>query len=182
MIYVCKYIQKNSIMRKCIFLDRDGVINKDRVDYVYKEEDFILLPGVAEALIDLKSNGYLLIIITNQSGIAKGIFTHEDVMEIHALVQKLCNNAIDDIYIAPYHESIHRSLSRKPGTLLFEKAIAKYEIDIASSWMIGDKERDLVPAKKLGLKTILVDNPKPSDYADFSVEGLKEAANQILKQ
>ena len=180
MIYVCKYIEKKHKMRKCVFLDRDGVINKDRVDYVYHEKDLIILPGVIEALKHLKSIDYLLIIITNQSGIAKGIFTHEDVMEIHSIVQEASEHSIDDIYIAPYHESIHRSLSRKPGTLLFEKAIAKYEIDIVNSWMIGDKERDLVPARKLGLKTILVDNPKPSDYADYSVESLLAASKIII--
>ncbi|MFM7020294.1 MAG: HAD-IIIA family hydrolase, partial [Aquirufa sp.] len=64
---------------KCIFLDRDGVLNVDRVDYVYRMEEFIIPPGVGEALRSLKDAGYLLIVITNQSGIAKGIYKREDV-------------------------------------------------------------------------------------------------------
>ena len=73
--------------QKCIFLDRDGVLNVDRVDYVYRMEDFIIPPGVGEALKALKEAGYLLIIITNQSGIAKGIYRREDVYMIHQAIQ-----------------------------------------------------------------------------------------------
>ncbi len=165
---------------KCIFLDRDGVINKDYVDYVYSLEKLTILPGVSDALIRLKNAGYLLIIITNQSGITKGIYTEADVMLVHEAVQKDCKNAIDDIYLAPFHESKHKSLSRKPGSLMFERAIAKYNVDTENSWMIGDKERDLVPSKSLGIKSILVDNPKPSSYADASVADLAAAADYIL--
>lgn len=166
-------------MNKCIFLDRDGVINKDYVDYVYSEDKLEILPGVEEALKTLKDRGYLLIVITNQSGIAKGIYTIEQMRYCHDLIQERCDKLIDHIYFAPGHPSVSESLSRKPGTLMFERAIAKFGIDIHKSWMIGDKDRDLIPAKKMGLKTIQVDL-NDSDNADFKVNSLVECVPIIL--
>lgn len=165
---------------KCIFLDRDGVINKDRVNYAYTLDTFVILDGVIEALQKLKEAGYLLIIITNQSGIAKGIYTTEDVFMCHDYLQEQSNNAIDDLYYAPYHPTITESLTRKPDSLMLERAIAKYKIDITQSWMLGDKERDLMPAKKLGLSTILIDSAKPSDIADEEAKSLLDAAERII--
>ena len=119
-----------------LFLDRDGVINKDYVDYVYTVEKFEFLPGVKEAFDLLKENGYLLIVITNQSGVVKEIYKEEDVWNVHHHIQKETNNALDDIYYGPYHEKWTNSLTRKPNSLMIEKAIAKYNIDINKSWMI----------------------------------------------
>lgn len=108
--------------QKCIFLDRDGVLNVDRVDYVYRMEEFIIPPGVGEALKAFKEAGYLLIIITNQSGIAKGIYRREDVMMIHQAIQYGTGVELDDIYFCPYHEKFDsHSLTRKPGSLMIEK-------------------------------------------------------------
>ncbi|MEY3417550.1 MAG: hypothetical protein RL060_1662 [Bacteroidota bacterium] len=170
-----------STKQKCIFLDRDGVINKDKVDYVYTPAELFIIDGVPEALTAFKKAGYLIVIITNQSGIAKGIYTKQDVMHIHDLIQEASSFALDDIFMAPYHETYHNSLSRKPGSLMFERAISKHNIDIAASWMIGDKERDLIPGKKFGLQTILVDNKKETPYADFYAENLLGASKIILK-
>lgn len=141
-------------MHKAIFLDRDGVINEDDVNYVYTIERFILLPGVPEALQKWKTQRYLLVVITNQAGIAKGLYGHPEVKQCHDYLQTLCQKAIDAFYYSPYHPSVTRNLSQKPGSLLFEKAIAKLGIDPKASWMIGDKERDLIPAKKLGMRTL----------------------------
>lgn len=167
-------------MEKCIFLDRDGVINKDYVDYVYSEEKLEILPGVKEALTKFKEDGYLLIIITNQSGISQGIYTVEQMQSCHDLIQKRCDNLIDYIYFAPGHPSISESLSRKPGTLMFEKAISRFEIDVKKSWMIGDKDRDLIPARKLGLRTIQVDL-KDSVHADHKVQSLLDCIPIVLR-
>ncbi|WP_224997148.1 HAD-IIIA family hydrolase [Cesiribacter sp. SM1] len=166
-------------LNKCVFLDRDGVINKDYVDYVYSADKLEILPGVAEALQALKAAGYLIIVITNQSGIAKGIYTREQMHETHRLVQIAVGHTIDHIYYAPWHESVSKSLTRKPGSLMFERAIGRYKIDIGSSWMVGDKDRDLVPAHKLGLKTIQVDH-NDSPTADYKVADLPEASRIIL--
>lgn len=167
-------------MNKCVFLDRDGVINKDFVDYAYTLNRFIILEGVREAVKLLKDAGYLLVIVTNQSGIAKGIYTVDQMHECHEYMQEELEHRIDKIYYAPGHQSISESLSRKPGTLMFERAIAKFDIDVRQSWMIGDKKRDLIPAIKMNLRTIQVDghNDQMSDY----VEGnLFAAAKRILK-
>lgn len=166
-------------MNKCIFLDRDGVINKDYVDYVYSEEKLEILPRVAEALTALKNEGFLLIVITNQSGIAQKIYTKEQMHDCHHIIQQRCGNLIDRFYFAPGHPSVSESLSRKPGTLMFERAIARYDIDIAQSWMIGDKDRDLIPAKKMGLRTIQVDL-NDSTHADYKAENLFECVEIVL--
>ena len=98
---------------------------------------------------------------------------------VHSLMQEDWNHQIDEFYFAPGHPSVSESLSRKPGTLMFERAIAKYNIDISKSWMIGDKHRDLIPAKKIGLSTIQVDH-SDSDFADFKVANLPSAVEVIL--
>lgn len=167
-------------MKKCIFLDRDGVLNKDYVDYVFSEEKLEILPGVREALIKFKDQGYLLIVITNQSGISQGIYTEEQMHACHALMQQRCDNIIDYIYFAPGHPSISESLSRKPGTLMFERAIARFNVDVKRSWMIGDKDRDLIPGRKLGLRTIQVDL-NDSVHADYKVKSLPECVSIVLK-
>ncbi|AHM63359.1 D-alpha,beta-D-heptose 1,7-bisphosphate phosphatase [Flammeovirgaceae bacterium 311] len=166
-------------MNRCVFLDRDGVINKDYVDYVYSAEKLEILPGVAEALQALKAAGYLIIVITNQSGIAKGIYTREQMHETHRLVQEAVGHMIDYIYYAPWHESVSKSLTRKPGSLMFERAIGRFKVDTAASWMVGDKHRDLVPAKKLGINTIQVDH-SDSPIADYKTRDLLEASRIIL--
>lgn len=113
-------------MHKCVFLDRDGVLNKDFVDYAYTPDRFIILPGVPEAITRLKEAGYLIVVITNQSGIARGIYTRKQMHECHDYLQQAVDHQIDRIYYAPGHPSVSESLSRKPNTLLFEKAIARF--------------------------------------------------------
>ena len=169
-------------MNKCIFLDRDGVINKDYVDYVYTIEKFQLLDGVVEALQNFKQAGYYLVIVTNQSGIVKGVYKKEDVYLVHNHIQKLCGNLIDEFYYAQLHENWSRSLMRKPDSLMIEKGLAKYDIDPQQSWMVGDKETDMMPAQKLGLKTALLDTKKGATQKyDFIGSSLFEASNFILK-
>jgi D-glycero-D-manno-heptose 1,7-bisphosphate phosphatase len=166
-------------LTKCVFLDRDGVINKDYVDYVYSAEKLEILPGVVEALTTLKVAGFLLIVITNQSGIAKGIYTREEMHETHRLIQEACGHAIDHFYYAPWHPSVSNSLTRKPDSLMLERGIARYRADVRQSWMVGDKDTDLIPAKKVGLKTIQVDH-RTSPIADYYAANLLEACTIIL--
>jgi D-glycero-D-manno-heptose 1,7-bisphosphate phosphatase len=167
-------------MNKCIFLDRDGVINVDHVDYTYRLDHFVIIDGVIEALKKFKEAGYLLVVITNQSGISKGIYKYEDMVLCHDELQKQCGNLIDAFYHSPYHEKFTASLTRKPGSLMFEKAIAKFDIDISKSWMIGDKERDLVPARKLGIKTIHLTEHNEGVKADAVVKDLPEAYKVVI--
>ncbi len=167
---------------KCIFLDRDGVINHDPGDYTWKLEEFIILKGVVEALAAFKQAGYRLVIITNQAGIAKGLYTEADVLACHDKMQRETGHLVDALYFSPYHPVATESLGRKPGSLLMEKAIARFGIDPGSSWMVGDKERDLIPAKKLGMRTILtpLNDEQQSEWADFIANSLLESSKLIL--
>lgn len=171
-------------MTKCVFLDRDGVLNEDRTDYVYRVEDFIIPEGVVEGLRQLKEAGYLLIVITNQAGIAKGLYTREDVMRCHNYLQEQCGNLIDDIYFSPHHPDYDtRSLTRKPDSLLLEKAIAKYNIDVKHSWMIGDAPRDMYAGKRVGVKTVQVRHTKAqSTVGDWEAYSLLEASERVMEK
>jgi len=171
-------------MNKCVFLDRDGVLNVDDVNYTYLLSKFKIIPGVPEALCQLKEAGYTLVVVTNQSGIAKGIYTETQMKICHIYLQEASKHVIDHFYFCPYHVIKTNSLARKPGTLMFEKAIAKFNIDIKKSWMVGDRGRDIVPARKLGIRTIQIGDEvePPEDQADYEVKNLLEAARLILKK
>ena len=170
-------------MRRCIFLDRDGVLNEDNPNYTYHIAKFKILTGVIEALQELKNSGYLLIVVTNQSGIAKGIYTQAEMEKRHQFLQQECGHIIDHFYFSPYHPSVTSSLARKPGTLMFEKARARFTIDFSSSWMIGDRGRDIIPARKLGIRTIQIGNEiELENQADFICMNLKEASSLILSK
>ena len=144
------------MQQKAVFLDRDGVLKEERGDYVWLLDDFKIVPGVTNVLKELKSKGYLLIVVTNQAGIAKGRYSREQMRQCHDYFQKESGNLIDHFYYAPNHPDFSESLTRKPDSLMWEKAMAKFNIDPLQSWMVGDKERDLVPAKKFGIKTIRI--------------------------
>jgi len=177
-------VKKTKIgMSKCIFLDRDGVINEDNPNYTFRVEAFKILPGVVNALKLLKSRGFFLVVVTNQSGIAQGLYTREQMQHCHDYFQRESGNSIDHFYFSPDHPSVSASLSRKPNTLMFEKAIAKFNVDVSKSWMIGDRGRDIVPARALGIKTIQI-GAEIDDHerADHAVASLPEAAELILRQ
>lgn len=167
--------------KKAVFLDRDGVLNEERGDYTFRLEDFIICNGVKEALEMLKNAGFLLIVITNQGGIDKGLYSKKEVLACHQHLQEQTGNLIDDLYYSPYHSDFNNSLSRKPQTLMIEKAIAKYNINPACSFMVGDSLRDMQAAAKLGIKCIKIGEPivlKVDRYAN----SLLEASQWITKQ
>lgn len=143
----------------CVFLDRDGVINVERGDHTYLVEDFKVNEGLFEGLQKLQQKGFIFIIITNQSGIALKKYTTAQMDLCH---KKLVDEAhqydikFEAIYHCPHHPSVSLCLCRKPDSLLLEKAIAKFNIDITMSWFIGDKQRDADAAKKVGVRSILV--------------------------
>jgi D-glycero-D-manno-heptose 1,7-bisphosphate phosphatase len=164
-------------MNKCIFLDRDGVLNKEVGDYVYNQHELEILEGVGEALQHLKQAGYLLIVITNQSGIAKGLYTREHVKQCHQKIQKETGNLLDDLYFCPHHEDYDtNSLLKKPNSLMIEKALAKYHIDPNTSYMIGDQKRDIEAGRNVGLKTISINKTIGETGSDFAANSLIEAA------
>src|SRR5690606_18055286 len=104
-------------MQKCVFLDRDGVLNQDLPGYLYPHEKIEIPISIKEGINLLKKKGYLLIVITNQAGIAKGLYTSVDVQKVHDRMNEAYGNVLDDLYFAPHHEDYTtRSLSRKPGS------------------------------------------------------------------
>lgn len=146
-------------MNKAAFLDRDGVINVDVLDYTSKIKDFTFLPGVFDGLKLLQEKGYLLIVITNQGGIAKGLYTKEDVVVLH---NWMCDEfqkqgiTITAIYFCPHHDVSGKCLCRKPGSLMLEKAMARYNIDSTQSFFMGDKETDVQAAIGAGVRPVKV--------------------------
>lgn len=164
---------------RAIFLDRDGVLNIERGEYTYLPEDFEVIPNIIPVLQNLKHDGFKLIVITNQAGIAKGIYTREQMNLCHDKFQTLSNYVIDDFYVACDHPSVSESLSRKPNSLMFERAITKHNIDPTASWMVGDKERDLIPARKLNVQTVLFGDQKRTPFADFYAEKATDLLNII---
>jgi D-glycero-D-manno-heptose 1,7-bisphosphate phosphatase len=168
-------------MNKCIFLDRDGVLNVERGDYTYLPEDFILVEGVPEAIRKIKAAGYLAIVITNQAGISKGLYTWEQMTICHNILMDLTDRLIDKIYYCPYHPVITASISRKPDTLMLEKAIARYYIDPAESWFIGDRHGDIECGRTMGMNTVLIANKPDEDCSpSFTARNLLEAVEGIL--
>jgi len=146
--------------RKAIFLDRDGVINKERGDYTWLLEDFKINDGLIEALKIFQQKGFMLIVISNQSGIAKGIYSKEDVEYLHLHLLRVLKNRgveLEEIYYCPHHPEKGKCLCRKPDSLLLEKAIARFSLDAAKSYFIGDAQRDIEAGTKAGVKTIKVE-------------------------
>ncbi len=150
---------------KAVFLDRDGVLNKELGDYVCRLADFKVLEHNFEPLLELQRRGYLLIIVTNQGGIGKGWYTEETLAEMH---QHLLNVyaaqgiKITEVYYCNHHP-LHTSicLCRKPGSLMLEKAVARFEIDASKSYFIGDRERDVIAGEGAGVTGILIDSDQP---------------------
>ena len=145
---------------KCAFLDRDGVINQDR-GYISKVSDFKIYPGVGKAISLLNKRNYLVIIITNQSGIGRGLIKIKELENLHNYLRKKIKKdraKIDDIFYCPFHPEFgkgkykKKSNDRKPGDGMIRKAIKKWKIDTKKSFMIGDKISDKIAAKKAKIK------------------------------
>ena len=144
---------------KALFLDRDGVINHDPGDYTFSLGEFELLPDTISSMKIAHEKNYLIIVITNQGGIAKGLYTHEVVKSMHDHLRSEClKNGFDitRIFYSPHHPDFGNSLTRKPESLMLERAFARYDIDIQRSLIIGDRDRDIECAAKVGVKGILI--------------------------
>jgi D-glycero-D-manno-heptose 1,7-bisphosphate phosphatase len=144
-------------MRKALFLDRDGVLNHDPGDYTYSLNDFVILPTVMEALQLAVSKGFELVVVTNQAGISRGLYSKDEVDRIHDFFQSECkknNVEILEFFYSVHHPDICNSLSRKPAGLWVERACAKYKFNKDASVMIGDRDRDVLCANAAGVRGI----------------------------
>ncbi len=157
---------------KVVFLDRDGVINFERKDYVKTPDEFQIIPDVIIWLKRLVDKGFKLIVITNQSMIGRGLSTVENLHLIHQKMQKIFSEnglQIDGIYYCP-HRPEDNCLCRKPEIELFKNAIDEFCIDIENSWFIGNNETDVLAGKRIGCKIIKIQTNS----------SLKEATTKII--
>ncbi len=171
-------------MNKCILLDRDGVLNEEKGDYVFLESDFVIPEGVPEGLKMLKAAGFKMVVVTNQGGIAKGLYTREEVKKLHNKIQEASGFSIDHLLYAPLHRDFSKTLASKPGSLMMERGLALVGASSEKSWLIGDAERDLIAGKKVGVTTILIPTlkEKESAFADFVCFSFLEAVALILSK
>ena len=182
-------------MKKAIFLDRDGTINVEK-DYIYKSEDLVFEEGTIEALKTFKNLEYILIVVSNQSGIARGYFTEEDLNIFNNNMNEILKKngvEITEFYCCPHHpngigEYKKVCECRKPNNKMIEDAIKKYNIDREKSYMVGDKISDIEAGFKSNLKTVLVktgyglkDMEKIDKNETLICENLKDFS-EILKR
>jgi D-glycero-D-manno-heptose 1,7-bisphosphate phosphatase len=146
--------------KKAVFLDRDGVINHDPGDYTLNLSEFHVLPTAFEAMKSMWDAGYLLVIITNQACIAKGKTTVEAVEEIHSFLGEEARKMgfeIAECYYCPHHPDFSQCLCRKPGSIMVEKALGRFDLDAERCVMIGDKDRDVQCAEGAGVRGVKMD-------------------------
>jgi D-glycero-D-manno-heptose 1,7-bisphosphate phosphatase len=176
-------------MKLAVFLDRDGVINKAIVKNgkpypPSKLEDVVFPLGTLEAINSIRSSGYLVIVVTNQPDVAKGIQNRETIEAIHDVIRQQLQ--VDDIKVC-YHVDEDNCCCRKPKPGMILDAAKEYTIDLKRSYMIGDRWRDIEAGKAAGCKTILVHpefayNEMQAQGMITTVGSLYEAATVILSQ
>lgn len=179
--------------QKAIFLDRDGTINK-YVGFLRKEEEFELLPGVADAIKKINKSGYLAVVVTNQPVIARGEVTYSQLENIHNKMETLLGKEgayLDGIYFCPHHphsgyEGEVKELKvdcdcRKPKPGMLLKAAEELNIDLSQSYMVGDGENDIKAGKAAGCKTVLLNTECEYYGQDICVASLKDFVDQYLR-
>ena len=165
---------------KTIFLDRDGVINKD-INYLHKIDDFEFIDGIFDACLHFQSLSYKIIIITNQSGISRGYYSHSDYQKVTQWMLnqfKYKNIDILDVFHCP-HGPDSTCDCRKPKPGMFLKAKDKHNTDMEKSWMIGDKERDTIAANSAGIdNTILIRSSHRIDESNSNAKIILDSIQQ----
>jgi len=180
------------LLKRAVFLDRDDTIIKDK-SYLSDPDGIEILPRAAESIRLLNDHGLPVIMITNQSGIARGIFTEERLHAIHKRLLSLLGDQgakIDAIYYCPHHpEGTVKGLAvscscRKPNPGMLLQAAKDFGLDLPASFMIGDKPDDIEVIHKVGGKGVLVQtgNHHDMEHADFIAEDLLQAAEWVLKE
>jgi D-glycero-D-manno-heptose 1,7-bisphosphate phosphatase len=171
---------------RAVFLDRDGTLIEDP-GYLNDPAQVRLLPGVAAAIRRLNDAGYLAIVVTNQSGIARGFLTHESYESIARRLEEVLNAEgarLDAQYMCPHLSEITGACDcRKPGTLLFRQAAERFGIDLTKSWWIGDRIRDVSPAVTLGGRGILVGIQSAKEVAEDweTAADFSSAVDRVLR-
>lgn len=171
---------------KAVFLDRDGTMAPD-VHYCSRPEDFELFPDTAKAIRLLNQHGFKVIVITNQSGIARGYFTEEILAEIHEKMKNALaveGAHVDGIYYCPHHPEDNCDC-RKPKPKLVLQAARDFDVDLEHSFVIGDLQMDVDLGKAVGCKTILIGGPSRADVKqarpDVTTLDILNAVQKILR-
>jgi D-glycero-D-manno-heptose 1,7-bisphosphate phosphatase len=181
--------ETRSVSRKAVFLDRDGTLIQER-DYLADPEGVSLLPGVPEALGLLAGAGFVLVVVTNQSGIARGLYTLDDYHAVaHRLDEELRRTGVelDATYFCPHHPEITGPCEcRKPKTGMHVRAARELGLDLPGSYFVGDRQKDVAPAATLGGTGILVrtgyglEEEPAVDKGTRVVDSLLDAARLVL--
>ncbi len=176
---------------QAVFLDRDGTINVEK-HYLHRIEEFEFLPDALHALRLLKEAGFRLILVTNQSGIARGYYTEEDLARLHAWMRQALREQgieLDGVYYCPHHPEAavpaYRKdcMCRKPGLGLFERAILEHEIDLSRSFCVGDKLRDCALCASTSCRGFLIGENETDEILrrvkDGKIERVQWAKNLL---
>ncbi len=178
-------------MRKAVFLDRDGTLNVDK-GYVHRVEEWEWIPGAIDALCALKQAGFLLVVVTNQAGIARGYYDKNDMAVLHAAINEELQQhgaMIDGFYYCPHHPEFGEVLEcecRKPMPGMILQAQQDFGIDLACSWLVGDKVSDTQAGVAAGVRSILVQTGYGSiertllGAADICVADIAAASRYII--
>ncbi len=171
--------------QKTVFIDRDGTLIEE-VNFLSRLEDLQFFDYTNDAIRLLKENGFLVVIVTNQSGVGRGIYTESAMHEIHGKIQTDLTEKIDAFYFCP-HLPTDGCVCRKPNLGMIEAAQRDFTIDLENSWMIGDKAIDVETGFNAGIKTAMVltgygrrDFEKLNKKPDIVAENLLEAVEEIL--
>lgn len=167
-------------MKKCVFFDRDGIVNEapGNERYITKWEKFKLIPGFTECALAAMKHNYESVIITNQRCVAVGLVSMEDLENMHDKLKKLLVDSYGinllDILYCPHDAG--KCNCRKPEPGMFHMAAEKHGIDLSKSWMIGDSETDIMAGSRAGCRTVLVGGPPVDCNPDFTVENMHKLA------
>ncbi len=177
-------------LRPAVFLDRDGTLIRER-EYLADPDGVELVPGAADALRRLRAAGFVLVVVTNQSGIGRGYYTEDDYRAVAERIESVLRAegaSVDGTYYSPYHPDDPAARDRrKPATGMFLEAIRDHGIDPARSYFVGDRMKDVVPARALGGRGILVrtgygrGEEDGADSRTWVADDLPAAAELILE-
>ncbi len=183
---------KEAQRRPAVFLDRDGTLNEE-VNYLHRPEDLAMIPGAAQAVARLNAAGIPVIVVTNQSGIGRGYYGWQDfaaVMSRMGTLLALENARLDAVYVSPHHERGHGEYAvrehpdRKPNPGMLLRAAEEHGLDLARSWMVGDKDIDIEAGHRAGCRACLVRtgygaNQDPGG-AELVADTLAHAVDHVL--
>ena len=168
--------------KPALFLDRDGVLNVDR-GYVSRVEDFEWIDGAIECVKAFKARDWYVFVVTNQSGIARGLYTEADMQALHAhMTEELAKagTAIDRFYYAPWHEEGEiaryrkKSIDRKPGPGMLLQAMAEFPVNREGSFLIGDKDTDIEAARAAGVGAFLFKGGNLANFAEWALASFED--------